>query len=104
MIAALAGALLPLTSTVGIFSTVKAVPIVGSIIGELAMPLLSAGATYGIGQAFIKHFESGGTLLDSTHGLSRIRKVPERSVGHTGEAFRQAVSGQSRPKAGSNGA
>lgn len=64
LIAALAGALLPLTSTVGIFSTVKAVPIVGSIIGELAMPLLSAGATYAIGQAFIKHFESGGTLLD----------------------------------------
>ena len=28
------------------------------------MPVLSAGATYAIGQAFIKHFESGGTLLD----------------------------------------
>jgi uncharacterized protein (DUF697 family) len=64
LIAALAGALLPLTSAVGIFSTVKAVPILGSIIGELTMPVLSAGATYAIGQAFIKHFESGGTLLD----------------------------------------
>jgi len=64
LIAALAGALLPMTSTVGIYSTVKAVPFVGSIIGEIAMPLLSAGATYAIGQAFIKHFESGGTLLD----------------------------------------
>ena len=28
------------------------------------MPVLSAGATYAIGNAFIKHFESGGTLLD----------------------------------------
>jgi uncharacterized protein (DUF697 family) len=64
LIAALAGALVPLTSTVGIYSTVKAVPVLGTIIGELAMPVLSAGATYAIGQAFIKHFESGGTLLD----------------------------------------
>jgi len=61
---ALAGALLPSTSAIGIFSTVKAVPILGSIVGGLAMPVLSAGATYAIGQAFIKHFESGGTLLD----------------------------------------
>ena len=28
------------------------------------MPVLSAGATYAIGKAFIQHFESGGTLLD----------------------------------------
>jgi len=64
LIAALAGALLPSTSTIGIVSTVKAVPILGSIVGGLSMPVLSAGATYAIGQSFIKHFESGGTLLD----------------------------------------
>jgi len=64
LIAALAGALLPSASTIGIVSTVKAVPILGSIVGGLSMPVLSAGATYAIGQAFIKHFESGGTLLD----------------------------------------
>jgi hypothetical protein len=28
------------------------------------MPVLSAGATFAIGKAFIQHFESGGTLLD----------------------------------------
>jgi hypothetical protein len=28
------------------------------------MPLLSSGATYAIGRAFIQHFASGGTLLD----------------------------------------
>ena len=64
LIAALAGALLPSTSAIGIFSAVKAVPVLGSIVGGLAMPVLSAGATYAIGQAFIRHFESGGTLLD----------------------------------------
>ena len=64
LIAALAGALVPSTSAIGIYSTVKAVPFVGTIIGGLAMPVLSAGATYAIGRAFIKHFESGGTLLN----------------------------------------
>ena len=64
LIAALAGSLLSSTSTIGIYSTVKAVPFLGTIVGGLAMPVLSAGATYAIGQAFIKHFESGGTLLD----------------------------------------
>lgn len=64
LIAAFAGAALPSTSTIGLYSTVKAVPLLGSIVGGLAMPMLSAGATYAIGQAFIKHFESGGTLLD----------------------------------------
>ena len=28
------------------------------------MPVLSAGATYAIGKAFIQHFASGGTPLD----------------------------------------
>jgi hypothetical protein len=28
------------------------------------MPVLSAGATYAVGKAFIQHFKSGGTLLD----------------------------------------
>ena len=28
------------------------------------MPVLSAGATYAIGKAFIQHFATGGTLLD----------------------------------------
>lgn len=64
LIAALAGALVPTTSGIGAFSLLKAVPIVGTIIGGFVTPVLSAGATYGIGKAFIQHFESGGTLLD----------------------------------------
>jgi len=64
LIAALAGALVPTTSGIGDFSLLKAVPIVGTIIGGFVTPVLSAGATYAIGKAFIQHFESGGTLLD----------------------------------------
>jgi len=64
LIAGLAGSLIPATSGIGATSALKTVPIVGMIIGGFVMPVLSAGATYAIGKAFIQHFESGGTLLD----------------------------------------
>ena len=64
LIAALAGAMLPASSGLGAASLVKSVPIAGAVVSALAMPTLSAGATYAIGMAFIEHFASGGTLLD----------------------------------------
>ena len=48
----------------GAASALKAMPIFGTLAGGFVMPVLSAGATYAIGKAFIEHFASGGTLLD----------------------------------------
>jgi uncharacterized protein (DUF697 family) len=64
LIAALAGCMIPATSGMGAASALKAVPIVNLLAAGFVMPVLSAGATYAIGKAFIQHFESGGTLLD----------------------------------------
>lgn len=64
LVAALAGALVPATSGMGAVSLVKSVPVAGTVVAVMAMPTLSAGATYTIGTAFIEHFASGGTLLD----------------------------------------
>jgi uncharacterized protein (DUF697 family) len=64
LIASLAGALIPASSAMGAASAMKAVPIIGTLAGGFVMPVLSAGATYAIGKAFIEHFTSGGTLLD----------------------------------------
>jgi uncharacterized protein (DUF697 family) len=64
LIASLAGALIPASSGIGAASALKAVPIFGTLAGGFVMPVLSAGATYAIGKAFIEHFTSGGTLLD----------------------------------------
>ncbi len=64
LIASLAGAAIPATSAFGAASALKIVPIVGTVVAAFVMPVLSAGATYGIGKAFIEHFKSGGTLLD----------------------------------------
>jgi uncharacterized protein (DUF697 family) len=64
IIASVAGSMIPATSALGTASLMKGVPVVGSLISAIAMPALSAGATYAIGMAFIEHFASGGTLLD----------------------------------------
>ena len=64
LIAALAGAMVPATSSIGAASLLKAVPIVGPIASGFVMPVLASGATFAIGRAFIQHFETGGTLLD----------------------------------------
>jgi uncharacterized protein (DUF697 family) len=68
IIASLAGAIIPAstaTTTAMTFgSLIKGIPVVGSTIGALTMPVYSACATFVIGKVFQKHFASGGTLLD----------------------------------------
>jgi uncharacterized protein (DUF697 family) len=64
LIAALAGCMIPATSGMGAASALKAVPVINILAAGFIMPVLSAGATYAIGKAFVQHFESGGTLLD----------------------------------------
>ena len=64
LVASLAGSMIPASSVIGAASIIKGVPVVGTAVSVVAMPALSAGATYMIGMAFIQHFTSGGTLLD----------------------------------------
>ena len=68
VIASLAGAIIPAstatTTAMAFGSLIKGVPGIGSAIGALTMPVYSAGVTYVIGKVFMKHFASGGTLLD----------------------------------------
>jgi uncharacterized protein (DUF697 family) len=68
IIASLAGAIIPAstaTTTIMTFgSLIKGIPLIGSTIGILTMPVYAAAATFVIGKVFMKHFGSGGTLLD----------------------------------------
>jgi uncharacterized protein (DUF697 family) len=45
-------------------SLVKAIPGVGTIVGELSMPVLSGASTYALGRVVASHFQKGGTLDD----------------------------------------
>lgn len=49
--------------TAGVVSGVKAIPIVGSVVGMFTAPVTGAAATYALGKVFTHHFSHGGTLL-----------------------------------------
>ena len=45
-------------------SAIKIIPGIGSLIGGLSNAVLSGAATYAVGQVFMSHFETGGSLAD----------------------------------------
>ncbi len=45
-------------------SAVKAIPVIGTILGSASMSIISGASTYAVGQVFIQHFGKGGTLAD----------------------------------------
>lgn len=63
-LASLIGGLAPHLLARGAFGIFfKSLPGVGSAVGAIALPVLAGGCSYAIGQVFIRHFESGGTML-----------------------------------------
>ena len=62
-ISALIGGTASIATARLVSSAVKAVPIVGPLVGWATQPVLSSATTYGVGKTFVMHFESGGTLL-----------------------------------------
>jgi uncharacterized protein (DUF697 family) len=44
-------------------SAIKAVPVIGTVVGITSVAILSGAATYAIGQVFAEHFEKGGSLV-----------------------------------------
>jgi uncharacterized protein (DUF697 family) len=64
IIASLIGGYLPVSLGRPFYSLIKAVPVIGQTAGVLAMPAIAGATTYALGKVFVRHFESGGTLLD----------------------------------------
>ncbi|NKB24778.1 MAG: DUF697 domain-containing protein [Kiritimatiellae bacterium] len=63
IIASLVGGLAPSSLSMPAAGLIKMIPLVGQTVGAVTMPIFSGAFTYGVGKVFIKHFESGGTLL-----------------------------------------
>lgn len=57
-------------------SLLKVVPVIGSYGAMITLPALAAATTYAVGQVFLQHFESGGTLL--TFNAKNMRAHFER--------------------------
>jgi uncharacterized protein (DUF697 family) len=68
VITSLVGAIVPhstaVTAGMTFGSLVKGIPGIGWTVGALTQPVFAAGVTYVVGKVFMKHFASGGTLLD----------------------------------------
>lgn len=63
-ITALLGGTVALSAARVVSSAVKAVPVVGSLVGAFTMPVVNGASTYAVGKVFEQHFSTGGTLLD----------------------------------------
>ena len=50
-------------SSLVISSKLKFIPLVGSVVSFLVTPALAGATTYGIGKVFVRHLETGGSLL-----------------------------------------
>jgi len=59
-------------------SRLKAVPVVGTVASWLVTPAASAVLTYAIGKVFVKHLESGGTLL--SFDAKKMKDYMEKAV------------------------
>ena len=64
-VGALIGYVVPSAMSFGVVgSMLKAVPLVGQMIGAPSMALFCGGSAWALGKVFIQHFEAGGTFLD----------------------------------------
>ena len=72
----LGGAFPQSVSRVGLSSLLKSVPVLGTAVAMITMPVAAAAATYAVGVVFIKHFESGGTFLsvDISKMTAQVKK------------------------------
>jgi uncharacterized protein (DUF697 family) len=59
-------------------SLIKAIPGVGTFIGEMGMAAMSGASTYALGKVFANHFSKGGTLED--FDLKKSKKVYEEEL------------------------
>ncbi len=74
-------------------SLVKAIPGVGTIIGEMSMAALSGASTYALGKTFARHFANGGSL--ENFDLKNSKKVYEEELKNGKTATAEAA----QPKA-----
>ncbi len=77
-------------STGRVSSLMKAIPVLGVLAGTPSMVLFSGAYTWALGNVFIRHFESGGTLLNF-----RTEEVREYFKAKFEEARSRAGAGKS---------
>jgi len=62
-------------------SLIKLIPVFGSVVGFVAIPVVASAFTHATGRVFDMHFESGGTFLDFDPGKVRDHFKSEFEAG-----------------------
>lgn len=57
-------------------SFIKLVPVVGTALGAVSMPMTAAGFTYALGRVLVRHFENGGHLDDFEPERYKTEETP----------------------------
>ncbi len=83
-------------------SLIKAIPGVGTIIGELSMPILSGASTWALGRTVAKHLQNGGTLEDLD--LTKARKTYETEIDEGKKVVQEMAQNQMSPQSESDAA
>jgi len=64
ILTSLLGGLFPVAVGGTVISLLKFIPIVGQTTGAVALPVLAGASTYAVSKVFVRHYESGGSLVD----------------------------------------
>jgi uncharacterized protein (DUF697 family) len=91
LVAALLGGTGAVSLATGLWSSwLKALPVVGPSLGAASMPAASATATYAVGMVFLRHFQSGGTLLDFSphHQAAELSRQLQEGQGQAADLGR----------------
>ncbi len=71
LIGSVAGGWAGTSAGYGLSHMVKALPVVGPLLGGLTVPAAAGATTYALGKVFMQHFAMGGTLLNFDPELAR---------------------------------
>ena len=82
----------------GARAAIKFVPGLGSVIGGVAMSVLSGASSYALGEVFKRHFETGGTVLDLD--LNRLKKVYNEKFEKGKKVAQEIKEEQNKKKSG----
>ncbi|MBN2824233.1 MAG: DUF697 domain-containing protein [Campylobacterales bacterium] len=94
-IASLIGGSLSIPVAMGVASLVKFLPVVGSSAGALSIASVGSASTYAVGQVFIRHFESGGTLLNLD--TNQVKKFFKEEFEKGKEVVQELVKSKTTP-------
>lgn len=101
-IASLVGSVLPMTGLgYAAFSLVRAVPLVGPVLGMATMPAFAAAMTWAVGRVFAWHFASGGTIenFDAAAKREQFKREFEEGKRRASEFARSSKAAAPEAKA-----